>query len=629
MKPILYEKDEAAYTTNGLGRLNDCIDIAVTKELNSGIIECDFTYPVTGQRYDQITLGRSIAVTADDTGDIQPFDIVGYTRPINGLVTFHAVHVSYRLARSITKRPALGNGVTTVGQAFTMFEAGQPALPFHYTADLSTNTGFMGMTADNTPRSVREFIGGGAGSFIDTYNAEVIWDKFNVRFVDRIGQQRSFKIRYGVNLAAYNEEVDNQSTFTTAYPYWKNGDTVKLGGYVSSGLTPVDRDYCVALDLTDKFEDEPTVAQLQTAATNYMLNNQTNLPQRTINVDFIRLQDLEGYEDFAELLKCSLGDTITVIFPRYNVSSDFRIVRTVWDPLQERYLKMTLGSLETTLSEALGVTGVTLQGGGGGGGTQRVFYGTCDTAAATAAKTATITGFTADSLAAGTVAYIKFTNANGVASPTLDINSTGAKAIRRYGSTAPSTSAASSWNAGAVVCLIYDGTNWDIEGWLNTTYSGMTDAEYQAGTSTTNRLITPARLKSAILYHATPANIGLGNVENKSSATIRSEITASNVTTALGFNPVSRTAVCYANSRVDNFSDGQINVTNASLGVTTGAKPVGILLTPSSSTVTMRYHYDGSDATNSNIRAYNLDGTGFSGNLRYFCVVFQNSWLTT
>lgn len=39
-----------------------------------------------------------------------------------------------------------------------------------------------------------------------------------------------------------------------------------------------------------------------------------------------------------------------------------------------------------------------------------------------------------------------------------------------------------------------------------------------------------------------PENIGLGNVENKSSATIRGELTSSNVTTALGYTPV-RTSV--------------------------------------------------------------------------------------
>ena len=36
----------------------------------------------------------------------------------------------------------------------------------------------------------------------------------------------------------------------------------------------------------------------------------------------------------------------------------------------------------------------------------------------------------------------------------------------------------------------------------------------------------------------TKANIGLGNVENKSSATIREEITSANITTALGFTPI-------------------------------------------------------------------------------------------
>lgn len=39
------------------------------------------------------------------------------------------------------------------------------------------------------------------------------------------------------------------------------------------------------------------------------------------------------------------------------------------------------------------------------------------------------------------------------------------------------------------------------------------------------------------------SDVGLGNVENKSSATIRGEITSSNVTTALGFTPVDSTAV--------------------------------------------------------------------------------------
>ena len=125
-------------------------------------------------------------------------------------------------------------------------------------------------------------------------------------------------------------------------------------------------------------------------------------------------------------------------------------------------------------------------------------YCTCSTAEGTAAKTATIVSGELSTLATGTLVFVKFTNSNTASNPTLQVGSTTAKSIKRYGTTAPSTSAASSWNAGAVISFIYDGTYWQMTDWINTTYSGMTDAEVSAGTGTSNRLITPARLKTAV-----------------------------------------------------------------------------------------------------------------------------------
>jgi hypothetical protein len=66
----------------------------------------------------------------------------------------------------------------------------------------------------------------------------------------------------------------------------------------------------------------------------------------------------------------------------------------------------------------------------------------------------------------------------------------------------------------------------------NTTYSGMTQAEAEAGTSTTNRLISPIRLKDTITFHSpvksvssktgdvvlTKQDVGLSNVDNTSDA---------------------------------------------------------------------------------------------------------------
>lgn len=50
------------------------------------------------------------------------------------------------------------------------------------------------------------------------------------------------------------------------------------------------------------------------------------------------------------------------------------------------------------------------------------------------------------------------------------------------------------------------------------------------------------------------SDVGLGNVDNKSSATIRSEITSSNVTTALGYTPVSKAGGSMDNNATLKFS---------------------------------------------------------------------------
>ena len=55
---------------------------------------------------------------------------------------------------------------------------------------------------------------------------------------------------------------------------------------------------------------------------------------------------------------------------------------------------------------------------------------------------------------------------------TLNVNSTGAKVLRLYGTTVMSSGTSTTgWRAGAVVPFVYDGTNWIRFFWENTTYS--------------------------------------------------------------------------------------------------------------------------------------------------------------
>ncbi len=357
MKPILYDFGESLFTSNGLGRIDNTIECLVTEERN-GIYECDFIVPVTDPRFDDILPGRSIAVTHDDSGDTQPFDIVSMSRPIDGKVTFHAVHVSYRLTGIVAK----AKNINSLADAFqALVETAQPsdAMVFDFSADFTRN-GYMA-AFDGIPRTVRQLLGGVEGSVLDTYGGEYEFDRFRVVLHSARGQKRDFTIRYGVNLTEFNEDTDYQGTYTSCVPYWSGGD----GGVivtcnplkVDSGFVSYDgRDTCIPLDLTEKFESKPTRAQLKNAALSVMQSRQTNLPSQNISVDFLRLQDFEEFKDFANLLECKLCDSIDVVFPRYNMRGSFKIVRTVWDVLEGRYKEMELGNLQTSLAEALGIS---------------------------------------------------------------------------------------------------------------------------------------------------------------------------------------------------------------------------------------------------------------------------------
>ena len=109
MIPILYKQSETAFADNGICRLVDCVSCEVTEERN-GVYELEFVYPITGRGYDQIKEGLIVTATHDNTGEIEPFDIYARSAPIDGLVTFYASHISYRLSNYILK-PFSANGI--------------------------------------------------------------------------------------------------------------------------------------------------------------------------------------------------------------------------------------------------------------------------------------------------------------------------------------------------------------------------------------------------------------------------------------------------------------------------------------------------------------------------------------
>lgn len=285
MIPIIYDKNEIAFTSNGLGRLYDCISCIVTEERN-GVYECEFQYPISGENYSLIQVGRIIAVTHDDTEDVQPFDIIGFDKPIDGIVTFHAVHISYRLRKATTVPTAI-EGTPDARSAFLTAE---PPNNFNYHFFDEPRYDHVA-AADGLPHTVKELLGGIEGSLLDTFGGEFKFDKFDVYLLDARGVPRNITVRYGVNMIEYNDEVDTSEAYSSCIPYWTGGTPVIGDRVDSAGTTPSGRIECVPLDLTDKFKNQPTKAQLESRALKYMTKNNTYLATQSIEISFMPLQD--------------------------------------------------------------------------------------------------------------------------------------------------------------------------------------------------------------------------------------------------------------------------------------------------------------------------------------------------
>ena len=85
------------------------------------------------------------------------------------------------------------------------------------------------------------------------------------------------------------------------------------------------------------------------------------------------------------------------------------------------------------------------------------FYGSCTTSSATAGKVVTVGKEFV--LKEGATVKVKFSFTNTASTPTLNVNSTGAKYIYAYGTTVPNTW----WRPADIVEFVYNGSSWIMQ----------------------------------------------------------------------------------------------------------------------------------------------------------------------
>lgn len=339
MKPRLYEQNEMLFEGGGICTLHDAVSCEVEEELN-GAFELKMKYPVSGDAFTQLKTGRMILAKPSAWEKPEPFHIYAISKPLMGLVTVYAEHVSYFTNKIVCAPFSASN----IAEAVLMLQhSAVNENPF----TLSTDMAVVNDLHSSVPITMRHGI---IGRIVSLYGGEVKCEGWNIRILGMRGADRGFSIRYGNNLVDMKQDEDISGIYDGVYPYYNVEETeetdavyvelpekVILLGTHSERIKPI--------NLTAEFTEEPTEEELRAKTLEYLEKNDINAGVLTIEVEFALLSQTEEYRDIMALEDVRLGDVISVFVPKRGITVKSRCVKTVYDVMRNRYVKVTIGDI--------------------------------------------------------------------------------------------------------------------------------------------------------------------------------------------------------------------------------------------------------------------------------------------
>ena len=360
MTPILYNSDEIDFTSNGLGQLTELYSVDIQEQRN-GLLTFTGLYPVTGQHYGDISEGRIILAKPSPLDDNHAFRIVNTQLDIaDHSLQIEADSITYDLTHNIVKSVTMkGTGSTAMNQ---LQEAIVNPSIFTLYSDITTSS-----TSTLNYVNPMEAIAGTQGSFLQYWGGEMKRENRRVAMLNRRGRYNVATFRLGKNISGLRYTVDTSNLVTQVIPTVNltEGNTTRYleGATVSSkrvGNYPIK--YTQSVDVTDKITindgdtDKAIIDRINAYAGNWFAqseNTNKDLPDVTIEVDVLSLQDSADYADkFAKLETIGLTDTVTVYVPEYGVNVTAIVNELHYDPIGERVTSMVVGTAKVSFADA-------------------------------------------------------------------------------------------------------------------------------------------------------------------------------------------------------------------------------------------------------------------------------------
>lgn len=345
MSMVLFPSGATTFETQGLGSIVDAISCNVHEVLN-GEYELEMQYPITGTQYGNLQNRRIIFSKHDPYSEPQPFRIYRITRPMNGIVSIYARHVSYDLA-------GIPVGVFDANNAQSAMQGlknnSLVANPFLFETTMPTVANFR----CQYPQPCRNLLGGQEGSILDVYGGEYEWDEWTVHLQSRRGSDNGVRITYGKNLIDIEQDENIANLKTGIIPYWINSETGEVI-YSSPQIIQAPGEFnfssVVPVDFGEQFESQPTPQELAEAGQEYITDNKIGVPTVSIDLSFAQLEQYSLYESTEALERVRIGDTVHVFFAQLGINVSSRVVETNYDPILNRYNSVSVGSVRANIA---------------------------------------------------------------------------------------------------------------------------------------------------------------------------------------------------------------------------------------------------------------------------------------
>lgn len=358
MRPILYNANETAFETYGLGEI-DATKAQVTRERN-GNYTLYIEYPASGPLAGTFKNDMRIKSDAGLRTKNQTFFISRILKDSSGILKVYAKHISH-----LTEKMAIRNNTNVSGTAqaalaiWALNALGGIRFDTWSDIDLTSKTSWN--IADF--KTARDVLGGVKGSILDVWGGEYEFDNTVIRLHKQLGRKSPTVLEYGRNILRAEDDQDIEGAYTSVYPYAtytpENQGTGE-GGATSQQVTVelpekyVDGPYIglynerrvLIVDFSSNFKDKevPTIDKLRRLAKEYAINNRLGLPKINTKIEYVDLSKTLDYKLTQILEEAELCDIVPVYYPQIGLTSeDAKLTTIVYDVLLEQNDSVEVG----------------------------------------------------------------------------------------------------------------------------------------------------------------------------------------------------------------------------------------------------------------------------------------------